>query len=289
MKIQTLLEGTIKVPKEPFDQLMTAVCADVFSRIVTYLNTPEADDYFDNLLEYKNIIKQYRKRYGDFDIYPNYDETRTMQLKLYVRMDEVDPRYLKRNPNAKGKTYAILASVKASDKNATPSGGYSKKQTLRAAKIDIEVPSRKTIERVARAPELIGTLMDRIEGVVEHELMHGIQDMAFRQIPDEIEYYDNNNRLDGDKYYSSEIEFSPQLVSNSKDFIAFAKDAYASGWKLDEEGKKALFMNYVNPAANPPRGWPSNTSNFFSTLYRRDKAKWKKAVKYFHGLVQGKF
>jgi len=268
---------------------MTAVCADVFSRIVTYLNTPEADDYFDNLLKYKEIIKQYRKQYGDFDIYPNYDETQTMQLKLYVRMDEVDPRYLKRNPNAKGKAYAILATVKASGKDATPSGGYYKKQRLQAAKIEIEVPSQRTIEQVARAPELLETLMDRIEGVVEHELMHGIQDMAFKQIPDEIEYYDDKQRLDDDKYYSSEIEFSPQLISNSKDFIAFAKDTYASGWKLDGEGKKALFMNYVNPTANPPRGWPSNTSNFFATLYKKDKAKWKKAVKYFYGLVQGKF
>lgn len=288
MKIQTLLEGTIKVPKEPFNQLMTAVCADVFSRIVTWLNKPESDDYFDNLLQYKDIIKEYRKKYGYFDIFPDYSDTRQMQLKLYVRMDEVDPRYLKRNPNAKGKIYAIRALIKSSDAE-TPAGGYYKKKRLHAAKIEIEVPSQRTIEQVARAPELLGTLMDRIEGVVEHELMHAIQDMAFKQIPDEIEYYDDKQRIDDDKYYSSDIEFSPQLASNAKEFIAYAKDTYASGWKLDAEDKKALFMNFVNPTANAPRGLPDNTSPFFKTLYQKDRAKWKKAVKYFYGLVQGKF
>ena len=288
MKIQTLLEGTIKVPNEPFNQIMTAVCADVFSRIVTWLNKPESDDYFDNLLQYKGLIKEHRKKYGDFDIFPDYSDTRQTQLKLYVRMDEVDPRYLKRNPNAQGKIYAIRALIKSSD-GESPAGGYYKKKALRAAKLEIEVPSQRTIEQVARSPELLETLMDRIEGVVEHELMHAIQDMAFKQIPDQIEYYDDKQRIDDDKYYSSDIEFSPQLVSNAKDFIAYAKDTYASGWKLGAEAKKALFMNFVNPTAAAPRGLPVNTSPFFKTLYQKDRAKWKKAVKYFYGLVQGKF
>lgn len=132
-------------------------------------------------------------------------------------------------------------------------------------------------------------MMDRIEGVVEHELMHAIQDMAFKQIPDDLEYYDDKERIVDDKYYTSEIEFSPQLASSAKDFIAYAKDLSAMGYRLDGEGKKALFMNFVNPTANSPRGLPDNTSPFFKTLYQKDRAKWKKAVKYFYGLVQGKF
>lgn len=289
MKIHTLLEGKIKVPTEAYHQLMTAVCADIFSRIATYLNSPAGDDYFDNLLKFKQIANQYRKAFGDFDVHEDYTANYTTTHKLYVRMDEVDPRYLKNNPNAKGRIYAILATITASDSDQNPSGGYYKKQRAKAAKIEIIVPSQKTIEQVARAPELFETMMHRIEGVVEHELMHGIQDMAFKQIPDELEYYDDKQRLVDDKYYTSELEFSPQLASNAKDFMAYVKDLSGMGYRLDGEGKKAVFMNYVNPTAKPPRGIAVNTSPFFNTLYNKDKAKWKKAVKYFYGLVQGKF
>lgn len=289
MKIQTLLEGKIKVPTDAYHQLMTAVCTDIFSRIVTYLNSPAGDDYFDNLLKFKQIANQYRKTFGYFDVHEDYTANYRTTHKLYVRMDEVDPRYLKNNPNAKGKIYAILATITASDSDQTPSGGYYKKQRAKAAKIEITVPSQKTIEQVARAPELFETMMHRIEGVVEHELMHGIQDMAFKRIPDELEYYDDKGRLVDDKYYTSELEFSPQLASNAKDFVAYAKDLSGMGYRLDGEGKKALFMNFVNPTAKSPRGIADNTSPFFSTLYNKDKAKWKKAVRYFYGLVQGKF
>lgn len=289
MKIQALLEGKIKVPTDAYNQLMIAVCTDIFSRIITYLNGPAGDDYFDNLLKFKELIKEYRKEFGHFDVYENYTANYATTHKLYVRMDEVDPRYLKRNPNAKGKIYAIRATITASDSDQTPSGGYYKKQRAKAAKIEITVPSQKTIEQVARAPELFETMMHRIEGVVEHELMHAIQDMAFKQIPDELEYYDDKERIVDDKYYTSEIEFSPQLASSAKDFIAYAKDLSAMGYRLDGEGKKALFMNFVNPTANAPRGLPDNTSPFFKTLYQKDRVKWKKAVKYFYGLVQGKF
>lgn len=96
MKIQALLEGKIKVPTDAYNQLMIAVCTDIFSRIITYLNGPAGDEYFDNLLKFKELIKKYRKEFGHFDVYENYTANYATTHKLYVRMDEVDPRYLKR-------------------------------------------------------------------------------------------------------------------------------------------------------------------------------------------------
>lgn len=289
MKIRTLLEGHIKVPQEAFKDVMTAVCADVFSRIVTYLNSPEADDYFDNLLKYKQLIKKYRSQYGNFDVFNDHDGSRVTQMKVYVRMNEVDPRYLKKNPSARNKTYAIIVTISPSGEHRTPSGEYYKKQSLTAAKLNIEIPTQATIEQVARSPELLETLMDRIEGMVEHELMHAIQDMALKQFPTEVSYYKDDGTVDREKYYTSEVEFSPQIISNAKEFIAFAKDVKAAGYTLDAEGTKTLLMNFVKPGAPQVRGVQDNHSPFFSMLYQKDKAKWKKAVKYFYGLVQGKF
>ncbi len=289
MKIRTLLEGKIKVPTDTYHQLMTAVCADIFSRIVTYLNSPAGDDYFDNLLKFKQLANEYKKAFGDFDVDSEYDDRHFTTHKVYVRMDEVDPRYLKKNPNAKGKIYTILAKITASGQHERPSGEYQKKRRATAAKIEIVVPTQKSIEQVARAPELFDSMMHRIEGIVEHELMHAIQDMAFKQVPDELDYFDSKMDLIDDKYYTNELEFSPQLASNAKEFIAHVKDLSGMGLRLDGEVKKQLFLNYVNPSSRPPRGVVAYTSEFFNTLYKKDKAKWKKAVKIFYGLVQGKF
>lgn len=287
MKIQHLLEGQVKIPHETFKDAMASVSSDMFSRIFAYLSRPEAEEYEDNISKYMELVAKYKRMYGDFDLFPNHTPDKETVSKVYIRMPEVDPRYLKQNPNAKHRTYAIELTVRASDSNDAPSGNYFRKEVGKAARLHVIVPRWSFVAKIARSPELFESFMGRVRGVLHHELMHAVQDMALRQISAAPDYY-NADEIDDDKYYLSDIEFSPLLTSSAEDFIAYIKELTATGHVLTAKNKADLFMNYVNPTASAPRAIGVYTPNFFVKLYRNDKAKWKKAVKIFHGLVDGK-
>lgn len=287
MKIQNLLEGTIGVPQSTMYGIMNTVCTDLFSRILTYLNSPDADEYADNILAYKNLVARYRKLYGNFELTPDLDSRYQTSKKTILDMSEVNPRYLKRNPSLKNKKYVIITTVQpAQNDNAeSTSGSYYKKRAGKAVEIVIYMPSEHVLRRVARNPEQFSGLMQGLYGTAYHELIHAIQDIAFGEIPDKVHYFDDESNVDLDKYSDTDYEFSPQIVSNVNDFLAYVKQAP----KLTPVQKKQLILNYVNPTAMPPEGFQPYTSFFFKSLYKVNKEKWKKAAKYFYGLVHNQF
>lgn len=289
MRIETLLEGVVKVPRETYNAVMQAVSADVLSRMYNYLNTTDDESAQEYFIAFKKIFAEYKNLYGKFGLFNEHDEDSTTTTKVYLRMAEVDQRYLKNNPNAKKRVFPIDVTIIPSHELTGVAGEYSKRRKSVNAKLTIEVPSHEYIEQVARSPELFETMMHRISGAVEHELMHAVQDMALRQIPDSSPAYYNGDDIDDNKYYTDEIEFSPQIASNAKEFIAYARDVRQLGIALSATDKVLLLKNFVNPTLEPPEELNSATNVFFKTLYYNDKAKWKKAVKYFYGLVHDKF
>lgn len=291
MRISAILnEGTIKVPREAIKDVMNTVCTDVFSRAFTYITRDKVRDNYPELVDvYKALYREYQKDYGSFPVHLGQDESKVMTQQVHVRMKEVDPRYFKRNPNAKNRTYTVNVMVHLGDDRGF-GGSFTKSTPGRPAKLDVYLPEPSHFERTIRAPELFDSMMERLVGYVEHELMHGIQSMALKQDDSEVaHYYDADEKLIPDKYYTSEIEFGPQVVTAAKEFVASLREFRALG--VDVYGKekiRQLLIRYVNPATPDMAGMETMRSDFFKTLYNQDKEKWKKAVKYFYGLVQDK-
>jgi len=290
VKISTILnEATIKVPEEAYKDLMNIVCSDLFSRIFNYLDDATVQDNYPELDSiYRQLAKKYTDKYGRFKIHAQQTDAMTMKGVVHVRMAEVDPRYFKNNPQAKNKTYTLGVVIGASEApQKVPTGEYNHKTPGRPARMVITLPDSKHLSLIARSPELFEGMITRIEGVVQHELMHGIQDMALGQIKGEAEkYYTPDGELDREKYFTSDVEFSPQIVSAANDFAAFVKEIRGVGYSVSPETVKALMLHYINPTSPAPAGVETDTSEFFHRLYKSNPGQWKKAVKYFYGLVQ---
>lgn len=276
MKIVEILnEGIIKVPNETYLDVMRITCGDLFSRVFAYIDTSVVQENYPELESiYSKKYKQSVAKYGRFSYKSTGDTTST----VHVRMGEVDPKYFKQNARAVGQTYSLVVVVTMSDHADGPHAEYRLKRAGKAAKIVVYLPAQNYLERIIRAPELFDSLLDELEGVVEHELIHAIQDMALK-MPD-----DSDENSPPDEYYQSEIEFSPLITSEYKSFIAYVKKLRALGYPKEKIDVKALMLKFVNPDAPSIEGFPVNVSEFFSTLYDKDKTKWKKAIKYFYGL-----
>lgn len=288
MRIQTLLEAVIKVPKQTFDDAMAVVLTDVVSRIRQYLrDNDDEGEFVHQKIYYAKETKRLTAKYPDFHIINLTDSDMTYQ-KIYMRMPEVDQRYFYKKPNVKDKTYAIAVNVKLASKAATPAAEYHKKSIRTPAKIIIELPSAKEMHLVAKNPDMYEALVDKLEGAVRHELIHAVQDMALGDVPDELPYYNKKGELKDREYYQHELEYQPQIVSTANDFVAYYKELKGMGYEFTPEQLKHLFRSYVDPKQRPPRGIQDHKSVFMKHVYKLGQDKWRKAVKGIYGLVREK-
>lgn len=288
MKISTILNersGIIKAPKEAIDNVMSIVCTDFFSRAVVYLNEL-SDDYADLFPIYKNMIADYRKKYGNFKLHPNIASDEVTSGSTVIRMANVDPRYFNRNKDAKHRTYKLDVLVDMMDEAGNEfAATYTKKSAGQPAKIKVWLPNQKHLQVVFKSPEIIPVTIERIEGYVEHELMHAVQDMALKQHDDTEDSYEDG-KLNDEKYFQSEIEFSPQILTAAKDFMLSIKEFRAFGIPLSPADIRKHLLRFINPQAPKTPGVDFPDSEFFHVLFNKDKTKWKKAIKSFYGLIQ---
>lgn len=68
MRIENLLEGTVKAPVEVVDKLMSIACSHVFSQMMAFLESD--DEYFENIHTLKRFIGASKRRYGEFEVKP---------------------------------------------------------------------------------------------------------------------------------------------------------------------------------------------------------------------------
>lgn len=287
MKIRNLLEGIIKVPHNTTNQAMTIVCSDVLSRIMTMLNASDDDFAFEAISIYKNIIKQMQTKYGDFDIVPNYSGNAYMTHKVYLSMKDLPKGYVRNKKNS-SKQYLINIKTKFVDdpKQTAPSAEYYKKRLhAKSALINVYVPDM-SIHFASTKPEYFQSLMHRYEGVIDHELTHAIQDMAFGTMPDELDYYNPDGSIDYDKYHAHHIEYDPLIKTEAKDFISALSQIRVAGHKPSVSDIHEMAMIYVGSKKESNSGYNAGVSSFFADLKKNDISKWKKAVKYFYGLIQ---
>jgi len=203
-------------------------------------------------------------------------------------MKDIDPRYLSRNKQDASKVFKLsLIITSTSEREAQ--GEYHRKSPGKPAHMLIRVPVIEKMKYVITSPENVAPMIERLAGIVKHELIHGVQDMAMRGISDKtVDYYDTDGKLDNDKYYTSDIEFGPQIVSAASEFKSSIKELRNSGYQLNDDTERKLLMRFINPSLPDVAGIENIRSDFFDTLYRKDKQQWKKAIKYFYGLLEAK-
>ena len=283
MKIDNLLEGTVKAPEYLFNKIMAITCGHVFSQIMTWLNTDEADDYFDNVTTIRRKIAEYKQKFGSFDVTamkPDHVSRDVVKLKA----SDVDPRYLKRAPNFKQRN--IFVYVSNSKERAF--GLYQPKAVGHHPTIYYHCPPYDSIKNVAKSPEYVDAMFDRVEGTIEHELMHAVQQLILDvlHVSGEGHLDANDNIKDYDAYMMDVDEFSPMIVTHAKEITAFLKEMKARGRALSPEQVREFFNSFVNPTVTPPADLEMTTPEFFEVLYRKDRKKWQKAVKLVYDKVR---
>lgn len=287
-----MLEGTINVPEKSVNDVMMFVCSDVFSRALVYLADPDiSDEYYGSEQAINKLIAKYKRIYGDFELFNDLptDGSGGISGTCYINMADVDQRYFKQNQSKSKRTYKIAVLSHAHEHRTSGGAYFQMNDSGRGAKITINTPVQDRLVRAVNSPELFEGMLKKIHGTVHHELMHAIQDMALNQMNGNIDYYNKSGdgTLDDDKYYTHPIEFSPQITSSVHDYLGFLDEIENMGRSLTPADKKQLMLSFVQPGTISPYG--NNTLlPFFETLYKKDKAKWKKAVKYFYDLVQRK-
>ena len=285
MLIQNLLEGTIKVPERFLNETKAVATGHVMSQIMTYINTDEGQDYFDNITYIKKFIRQKQAEYGDFPITVA-DPTKTTKGEVVLRAADVPARYLNRAPSFKQQTVDVI--VKNSEKLAW--GLYAPKEVGYAPAVIVHSPSMDGIRRVAQSPELLPAMFNKLDSVIEHELMHAIQDLILKTMvhKDDVGVDTETGEItDIDKYMSDPDEFSPMIISHAHEFKGLLNTARAGGWHMTNDEVRTLFRRFVNPSSPRNDDIDIVTPDFFDVLYRKKPKQWKIAVKYLHDKLSG--
>lgn len=274
MKIQQLLEAEIKVPQTSVDEIMSVVLSALFSRLMTILENLDMEDY---QIELDKIIKRYMNIYEPFEVYDNFNKTTTLSNKIRFPLKELPDRYFMKRMVKHARILNVRVEI--GDKDIHGSVELHNKPIT----ITIYLPNDEKLHKMIHTMKFIPTLIKQLESVVRHELMHVVQKLIWNKFPDdeEVNYYNTNDELDYDKYFSHEEEFGPLIYSHYGVIKAHQDIMEKSrGRKLTHKEKNDLFRNYVKPSKAPQT--PSET--FFDHLYNKQRPKWKKAVKELYGL-----
>lgn len=290
MNIINLLEGVIKVPEQTVQDAMAIVCGDICSRIYNYLDAPGMDEYIDNQDQLMRIVPKLQKKYGKFDFIEieNY-KTHITNNKVYIRPQELDPRYKRTNIN---KSVGFNIEIHFSDGEDYSGALYYRGDNIyRTQLIKLLLPGRQ-IELVAKSLELLPALLTEVEGAIRHELMHGIQYIALNTFKHSTssQYMDGEKVKDLSKYVTDVVEFEPLITSAYYQFNSIIKRTQNST-KLSKNDILQIARKFIGASATATLDNGAVIrdhlfNNFMLELKKVDSTKWKKAVKIFYGLLK---
>jgi hypothetical protein len=250
MDIRNLLEGLIRVPETVTQKGVKAVLSYALAYVAR--NGEERAQK-----EARFLINELKADYFDADD--------TGSLKTAIPVAELPDSYRRRIP-ASRKTLPVHLFIGADIiGNGTP-GEYSKK--VKAVYIDIvNIPDW---DRFLSEPyKNTGRYTRSIRAIVEHEYMHAIQDQAFGEKMD-VDYVDDQGDLILPKYHNTPTEIGPLILTYAQQFIAELKPAAKQRIRNGDYSDISRSVEYTQ---------------FFNDLKEKSLNKWKKAVKYYHGLI----
>lgn len=143
----------------------------------------------------------------------------------------------------------------------------------------------------------VNHFMSTINSTIEHELAHMIQYQYLKKKSvDQVTSYDDTK--DAVKYYSSQVEFSPQIISAINDIAAYVGEVgdevspeyldYVVKYLVGEIPNAATLHRIakeqgIQSPSDPFLAFSStvdNSRNFFLVLRDKKPKAWRKAVKY---------
>lgn len=292
MDIRVLLE-MVQVPEDTFREIMGYVCSDLFSRILTILDTDDTDAADSAYTGYMRIVPKYKTKYGTFQIYDNYFQGDEISGEVSFNKKGIERRYY-RNKKYPSKNISIELSIRLGRENST--GGMYNQISRTKGSITIYLPSQERIELIAMNPQMFDAFLEHVKGTVRHELMHATQDLVLGLDFGEDGYYDdklnadgsvNAERMDMEVYYDDPIEFQPIILSEFKSLIGMIKVAQKSR-DLSNDDLIKILKHFVDPTVPEPFG-AKVTSKPYAYWFNTDKKKWKKAINLIYRLFQNRF
>ena len=287
MKLQSLNEGLIKLPDNVIKDAVSILCRFIFNKVVYHIKN---SDYPDSEILEKRVrllARNYQKKYAMFSV-KNTSPPEVLRNTIYF-----DPQQLPRRYFYKGRYSKVLIPidlyVAMTDYNGSasisPSGYYQKKKGNENATIWLFVTSEDNIKNISTDIQEFDSVLNRTIGVLEHEIMHAVQDLAFKIMPDgdHLDYW-NGDEIDLDKYYSSDIEFAPLIISEVSHFISLLNEYDDELGGLNDSQINRFINSYVSG-----NGRGRLKSPFFARLQKSNQLKWKRAVKYFTTLFWEKY
>lgn len=281
MKILSLInEGLIRVPHEWIDQVMQTVAGVCFKYLMDYYQSQDNAEAVSLLKHQSKIVG---RKYGSFDI-PSVEmplDGFTIGPKnLQLNWDKLDSRYrkTKRQPSL-----GVTVGVQNSPENAAWYDNSGKTPVL-----GVDLSKSQYFKALHKREYIryVGNHIELIAGYVEHELMHYIQEFGLGRDIDSAAsaYYtdDTFQNVDLDKYYATEFEFGPNVLTAFKSLSADMSAMRKNGTLKTKQEEDALVRDYLMGKSK------DHPNPFFASLYKNDRQKWQKAVKYFHSLLQSR-
>lgn len=270
---QFLTESKIQIPTTTFKQAMSIVASAYFSHLARLHRIDEEEPG----PEFDEALRAAQGRYGDVQVYELDRNGSSLSGKVVFRTSELPARYRK-SIRTRDYTLKLFAGPREADEHGDKNDGeYYEKSKGDAAAINVNILAVQPTKAVYN-PKLIPQQLHRLESIVDHELQHMVQDVALKHLHP-AQSGNTESRLagqhDDDAYYNSQEEFSPQITTVAAEFVNEIRGTKG------RENIQAKFFEKVDPRKE------GNVHPFFSTLFRTNPQKWKKAVKEFHRLIQG--
>lgn len=313
-----LNEGIIQVPAD-FQEM-------IFKEILKYISTSSLAKSDDPKLINNLSVGEYHRHDLKFRYYgKEYDLTKashgyTNQILTY-------PTELFKYAKVKGQNQLLLSVANLSDKQVSHKGFFSPKDDgaehdilqinlyhiLRRLEPEMQI---KDFHAVFSEPEdfddfltttmipiinrILSNELRKIETTLEHELAHLIQ-YNFIQHPEQLKKNSNYGNAGDAGYWSSPVEFSPQLISAARNFENFIKDViddapedfkrywfkHLTATKTAED--EVLFRSKYRGQYRPEAlGILDNSPTFFTVLRQREPKLHRKAVKILYNELKKK-
>ena len=293
MKLENICEGLIKLPLNLKNELINYYVSMFISKVMDKTN---------NTLPV-NFLNELHQKY-DLQIY-DIPENSDMQSIFNYSAKDI-PKHYKTKQTRPRKILAIAAFT--NNRIGTDAEGELQSTNSKANTIIVNlVPytSDVMVNRISNNPDVIYQLIEKIKGVVEHELTHAIQRDFLSKRSAEFDldradsYRDDSGKIDTDKYLNTEFEKDPILKSSISDFRTIV-DGYekVTHTKMTEEKLRYVLSYFTNPDNDgtqmrilwPTVGAVTLANAPIHTPLRNWKPKdlklWKRASKYFYDSIK---
>lgn len=276
-----IFESKIPIPASTHNKAMQLAAAGIFS-IVAYQRRKQGLKLDQSFV---NAVRNAKKTYGDFALANLDDERPALGGTVNYSTADLPERYrkgMKLKPEYPIRMF--IGDLGDSTRNVLE---YIPQGHGRSGMIRISVPKIPGYEEAIQDPANIAQLLKSVQDDLDHELQHATQDIVLRKKhADQFKTPQEDESLDD--YYASDIEFLPQITTAAQEFRNIFQTIRGKQ-QVNREQLDGLFRAFVTPGAPLPQGFikwkPYLKSPFIETLYRKDRQKWKKAVKEIHRLV----